>query len=263
MDTSREVCVSSTRLDCYWVGCTVVWLRSSGWSAQSPRAVHGFLESLFATIHTNLRQDLTPVSTHDQLIHLQQSSDSTHSITFQSSDSNYSFPFKNSGSIHASGLLALVPSGPRVLPHPGFVPYPIPGLWFDITYLLRYSTTQHVFLPSAGFNPPDFFFLLSPCDPPVSCCFATSVVRSRSTGWPSALIHFDEFRPKSLIHSQEIGLDISFPPTNSDSTHSSLSWQSLDSYIHFQQFRIDSLSHFQEFILDFLNQYQRSTQHRI
>jgi len=42
--------VSSTRqaqgLDCYSVGCTVVWLRSSGWSAQSPRAVHGLLESL-------------------------------------------------------------------------------------------------------------------------------------------------------------------------------------------------------------------------
>ena len=42
--------VSSTRqaqgLDCYSVGCTVVWLRSSGWCAQSPRAVRGLLESL-------------------------------------------------------------------------------------------------------------------------------------------------------------------------------------------------------------------------
>jgi len=46
----------------------------------------------------------------------------------------------------------------RVLPHPGFVPYPIPGLWFYITYLLRYNSTQRVFSPGAGFNPPDFFF---------------------------------------------------------------------------------------------------------
>ena len=42
--------VSSTRqaqgLDCYSVGCTVVWLRFSGWSARSPWAVHGLLESL-------------------------------------------------------------------------------------------------------------------------------------------------------------------------------------------------------------------------
>ena len=41
---------SSTRqaqgLDRYSVGCTMVWLRSSGWSAQSPGAVHGLLESL-------------------------------------------------------------------------------------------------------------------------------------------------------------------------------------------------------------------------
>jgi len=49
---SGNMNLSSTRqaqgLDCYWVGCTVVWLRSSGWSAQSPRAVHGLLESLIA-----------------------------------------------------------------------------------------------------------------------------------------------------------------------------------------------------------------------
>ena len=38
----------SQGLDCYSVGCTVVWLRSSGWSAQSPRAVHGLPESLLA-----------------------------------------------------------------------------------------------------------------------------------------------------------------------------------------------------------------------
>jgi len=77
----------------------------------------------------------------------------------------------------------------RALPHPGFVPYPIQDLWYFITYLFRYNTTQHLFLPCAGFNPPDFFFILhiyifspSPCDLPVSCCLATSVVRSRSTG---------------------------------------------------------------------------------
>jgi len=72
----------------------------------------------------------------------------------------------------------------RALPHPGFVPCPIPDLCFYITYLLRYNTTQRVFSPGAGFNPPEFFFLLffsAPCDLPVSCCPATSVVRSRST----------------------------------------------------------------------------------
>jgi len=50
---SDNINVSSTRqaqgLDCYWVGCTVVWLRSSGWSAQSPWAVHRLLESLVGT----------------------------------------------------------------------------------------------------------------------------------------------------------------------------------------------------------------------
>jgi len=49
--------VSSTRqaqgLDCYSVGSTVVWLGSSGWSAQSPRAVHGLLESLLRCVHRN------------------------------------------------------------------------------------------------------------------------------------------------------------------------------------------------------------------
>ena len=42
--------VSSTRqvqgLDCDSVGCTAVWLKSSGWIAQSPRIVHGLLETL-------------------------------------------------------------------------------------------------------------------------------------------------------------------------------------------------------------------------
>ena len=45
----------------------------------------------------------------------------------------------------------LTPSRFRTLPHP--------GSWFYITYLLRYNTTQHVFLPCAGFNPPDFLLL--------------------------------------------------------------------------------------------------------
>ena len=112
------------------------------------------------------------------------------------------------------------------LPHPGFVPYLILGLWFYITYLLRYNTTQHILSPCAGFNPPKIPFIsffLSPCDLPVSCCLATSVVQSPLTGWPSALIHFHEFRPKSLTHSQEIRLDSSFPPKDTDSTHFSLS----------------------------------------
>jgi len=105
-----------------------------------------------------------------------------------------------------------------------------------------------------------FLFFLSPCDLHVSCCLATSVVRSRSTGWPSALIHFQEFRPKSLIHSQEFGLDSSFPSKNSESTHPSLSRGLLDSPIHFQQFRLDILIHFQEFSLDSLNHFQRRIQ---
>jgi len=46
--------LSSTRqaqgLDYYSVRCTVVWLRSSGWSAQSPGAVHGLQESLTARV---------------------------------------------------------------------------------------------------------------------------------------------------------------------------------------------------------------------
>jgi len=232
----------------------------SNWRAAAPTVFVLY----FAAIHTNLLQDLTPASTHAQLIHFHKISDSTHSITFKSSESNSSFPFESSGSIRASGLLALVPSGPRALPHPGFVPYPIPGLGY-ILHIFSCTTrpsmcSYHV---RGSISDLHFLFSPSPCDLPVSCCFATSIVRSCSTGWPSVLIHFHEFRPKSLTHSQEIGLDSSFPPTNSDSTHSSLSWRSLDSHIHFQQFRIESLSRFQEFILDSLNQYQRSTQYRI
>jgi len=50
-------------------------------------------------------------------------------------------------------------------------------------YLTRDSTAQRVCSPGAGFNPPEF---LPPCGLPVSYCLATSVVRSRSTGCPSA-----------------------------------------------------------------------------
>jgi len=57
----------------------------SDWCAAAPTIFVFY----FAAIHTNLRQDLTPASTHAQLIHLQKSSDSTHSITFKSSGSNY------------------------------------------------------------------------------------------------------------------------------------------------------------------------------
>ena len=47
---------------------------------------------------------------------------------------------------------------------------------FYTTYLKRDSTAQRVCSPGAGFNPPEFW---SPCGLPVSCCLATSVVRSR------------------------------------------------------------------------------------
>ena len=47
-----------------------------------------------------------------------------------------------------------------------------------VIYLTRDSTAQCVCSPGAGFNPPEF---LSPCGLPVSCCLATSVVRSRNS----------------------------------------------------------------------------------
>ena len=52
---------------------------------------------------------------------------------------------------------------------------PIPGSMFYLIYLTRDSTAQCVCSPGAGFNPPEF---PSPCGLPVSCCLATSVVRS-------------------------------------------------------------------------------------
>jgi len=51
-------------------------------------------------------------------------------------------------------------------------------LWFDTIYHTRDSTAQRVCSPDAGFNPSEF---LSPCGLPVSCCLATSVVRSRNS----------------------------------------------------------------------------------
>jgi len=60
-------------------------------------------------------------------------------------------------------------------------------LCFYTTYLTRDSTALRVCSPGAGFNPPEF---LSPCGLPVSCCLATSVVRSRRgpRGLPSPRI---------------------------------------------------------------------------
>ena len=58
---------------------------------------------------------------------------------------------------------------------------PIPGSMF--LYYVSYKR-QHgsaCVSPGAGFNPPEF---LLPCGLPVSCCLATSVVRSLSTGCP-------------------------------------------------------------------------------
>jgi len=54
---------------------------------------------------------------------------------------------------------------------------PIQASMFDVTYLTRDSTAQCVCSPGAGLNPPKF---LSPCGLPLSCCLATSVVRSRN-----------------------------------------------------------------------------------
>jgi len=65
---------------------------------------------------------------------------------------------------------------------------------FYTIYLTRDSTDQRVCSPGAGFNPPEF---LSPCGLPVSCCLATSVVQSRSTGCPSAEGQCSHSRPSA------------------------------------------------------------------
>jgi len=56
--------------------------------------------------------------------------------------------------------------------------HPIPASVFYIIYLTRDTTAQCVCSPGAGFIPPEFW---SPCGLPVSCCLATSVVRSRNS----------------------------------------------------------------------------------
>ena len=55
---------------------------------------------------------------------------------------------------------------------------PILASMFYVIYLTTDSTAQCVCSPGAGFKPPEF---LSPCGLPVSCCLATSVVRSRNS----------------------------------------------------------------------------------
>ena len=61
---------------------------------------------------------------------------------------------------------------------PTIPPYWVLCYMLCVIYLTRDSTAQCVCSPGAGFNPPEF---LSPCGLPVSCCLATSVVRSRNT----------------------------------------------------------------------------------
>jgi len=55
---------------------------------------------------------------------------------------------------------------------------PIPGSMFHTIFLTRGSTVQCVCSPVARFNPLE---ILLPCGLPVSCCLATSVVRSRNS----------------------------------------------------------------------------------
>ena len=174
----------------------------SNWRAAAPTIFVFY----FAAIHTNHRQDLTPASTHAQLIQIQKSPDSTHPITFKSSDSNSSFTFNKELRLdsrlrafgpHALRPSRLTPSRVHTLPHP----------WFYITYLFRHNTTQYVFLSCAGFNPPDFSFILFF---PVALR-PTCVMLFRYISSPIAFDRMtlsahplSEFRPKSLTHSQEI-----------------------------------------------------------
>jgi len=127
----------------------------SRWRAATPTVFVFY----FTVIHTNHWQDLTPASTHAQLIHLQKSSESTHSISFKSSDSNSSFPFKSSGSIRASGLWALGPSGSCALPHHGLIPYPIPGFGF-ILHIFKIQHDPACVLTMCGVQSSGFFIYL-------------------------------------------------------------------------------------------------------
>jgi len=80
----------------------------------------------------------------------------------------------------------MFPQKTTIPPHsrcpPPFLPHrAIPGSMIFMLHLTRDSTNQRVCSPGphgAGFNPPEF---LSPCGLPVSCCLATSVVRSRNS----------------------------------------------------------------------------------
>ena len=71
----------------------------------------------------------------------------------------------------------LTPSRVRTLPHP--------GSWFYITYLFRYNTTQHVFLPCAGFNLGSSFSFfpvaLRPTCVMLSCYISSPVAFDRTT----------------------------------------------------------------------------------
>jgi len=66
----------------------------------------------------------------------------------------------------------------RCPPQP-FSPIPGPMFLYYISYKRQHGSA--CVSPGAGFNPPEF---LLPCGLPVSCCLATSVVRSLSTGCP-------------------------------------------------------------------------------
>jgi len=133
-------------------------------------------------------------------------------------------------------------SGPRAFSHPGFcglilhiVHYPIPGLYLTPSRIFGF--TLHIFSDTTrpsicsyhvcGVQSSRFFFFFlisffpSPWDLPVSCCLGTSVVRSRSTGWPSSfslsrvqtqITHsFSRDQTRLIIPSQKLRLDSFFP----------------------------------------------------
>ena len=201
--------------------------RHSNWRTAAPTVFVVY----FAAIHTNLRQDLTGL--HTRPTHSPSKKFRLHSLNhLQEFRLKLLISFQElrlNSRLRAFGPRALRPSrlAPsrvlwfdttyRALPHPGgFVPYPIPGLWFYVTYLLRYNTTQYMFLPCAGFNPTDFSFISF-------CSFAlqpTCVMLSR---YISNLVALDRMTRSahSLLRVQTQITE--FPPKNSDSTHSSLS----------------------------------------
>jgi len=86
--------------------------------------------------------------------------------------------------VHSQGCTC-TPTPNQDAPHNLSPPFQV--LCFYSIYLTRDNTAQRVCSPGAGFNPPEF---VSPCGLPVSCCLATSVVRSRRgpRGLPSLRI---------------------------------------------------------------------------